>query len=86
MHNRNSVELLGVTVDDKITFAKHKNELCRNASSQLNAIFRLILSFFSFQAKEVLTERFIYSNFNYCPLVKHFWKATSLQKIENIQK
>lgn len=39
--SKDSVELLGVTTDDKLTYKKHINKLCRWTSWQLNAIFRL---------------------------------------------
>ena len=45
-----------------------------------------IKALLNFQAKKVLIENFIYSTLNYCPLVWHFHKAKSLQKMENIQK
>ena len=38
---KDSVELLGVTTDDKLTYKKHINKLYRWASWQLNVIFRL---------------------------------------------
>ena len=55
------VELLRVTIDNKLTFEKYINKLCRWASCQLNAIFQL-KSFLSFQIKKVLIEGFVYSN------------------------
>ena len=54
---KDRVELLAVTIDDKLTFEKHMNKL-------FNTIFRL-KNFFSFQAKNVLIESFVYSNFNF---------------------
>ena len=54
---KDRVELLAVTIDDKLTFEKHMNKL-------FNPIFRL-KNFFSFQAKNVLIESFVYSNFNF---------------------
>ena len=35
--------------------------------------------------KEALINSFIFSNFNYCPLVWHFCSSKSSQKIEKIQ-
>ena len=37
------------------------------------------------EQKEALINRFIFSNFNYCPLVWHFCSCKSSQKIEKIQ-
>ena len=39
-----------------------------------------------FKEKEVLLNSFVYSNFNYCPLVWHFWSSKSLYKIEQIEE
>ena len=36
--------------------------------------------------KEAITNSFILSNFNYCPLVWHFSSLESIRKIEKIQK
>ena len=36
--------------------------------------------------KEVLLNSFVYSNFNYCPLVWHFCSSKSLYKIEKVQE
>ena len=40
----------------------------------------------SFKEKEVLLNSFVYSNFNYCPLVWHFYLSKSLYKIGKIQE
>ena len=52
---------------------------------QLNAIFRL-KKCMSQKELEVILNSFIYSNFNYCPLVWHFSTSKSIEKIENIHK
>ena len=62
INNKNSVELLGVNINNKLAFETHINKLCRSASCQLNAIIRLE-SFLRFQAKKVLIESLVYSNF-----------------------
>lgn len=77
-----SVELLEVTCNNKLTFKKHIIKLCRSDSSQFRAIFRL-KNFLSFQA---MMEIFVYSNSNYPPLVWQFFKAKSIQIIEDFQK
>ena len=64
-----SVKLLGVHIDDKLNFNEHINKICKSAGNQLNALIRL-KSFLGLKEKEVLVNSFIYSNFNYCPLVR----------------
>ena len=39
-----------------------------------------------FKEKEILLNSFVYSNFNYCPLVWHFCSAKSVKKIEKIEE
>ena len=39
-----------------------------------------------FKEKEILFNSFIYTNFNYCPLVWHFCSSKSVYKTEKIQK
>ena len=39
-----------------------------------------------FKDKKILLNIFVYSNFNYCPLVGHFCSAKSVKKIEKIQE
>ena len=38
------------------------------------------------ESKKVLVNSFIYSNFNYCPLVWHITSSNSIKKIEKIQE
>ena len=35
---KNTVKLLGITIDNKLNFEEHIPELCKKASMQLNAI------------------------------------------------
>ena len=80
-----SVELLGIDLDDKLNFNLHVSNICRSAANQLNASIRL-KSYLSFNAKSVLINSHIISNFIYCPLVWMFSAAKSLSKIESLQK
>ena len=42
--------------------------------------------FMGFKEKLILINIFVYSNFNYCPLVWHFCSAKLVKKIEKIQE
>ena len=85
INSENSVKLLGIEINNRLSFEKHISTLCNKASNQLNAIGR-IQKFMGFKEKEVLLNSFVYSNFNYCPLVWHFCSSKSLYKIEKIQE
>ena len=75
-----SVELLGIHLDDKLNFNLHVSSICRSA-----VLIRL-KSYLSFNAKKDLINSYIISNFSYCPLVRIFSAAKSLNKIESLQK
>ena len=72
-------------MDDKLNFNLHISNICSSAANQLNALIRL-KSYLNFNAKRVLINSYIISNFNYCPLVWIFSTAKSLNKIESLQK
>ena len=80
-----SVRLLGIQLDDKLNFSFHVSNICKSAANQLSALIRLN-NFLCFEGKRVLINSYFMSNFNYCPLVWMFSNATSLKKIENLQK
>ena len=83
--SESSVTLLGIQIDNKLTFEGHISSLCKKASNQLNAIGRL-KKYMGFKQREILINSFVYAKFNYCPLVRHFCPAKSLRKIEKIQE
>ena len=72
-------------MDEKLNFNLHISNICRSAANQLNALIRL-KSYLSFNAKRVLINSYIISNFNFCPLVWVFSTAKSLNKLESLQK
>ena len=80
-----TVKLLGIKLDNKLNFDPHISDLCKKAATQLNVLKRL-KQFIGFEEKKILVQSFVYSNFNYCPLVWHFSSAKSLQKVERIQE
>ena len=80
-----TVKLLGVTLDYRLDFDPHISNLCKKAATQLNGLKRLKV-FNGFKEKQILVQSFVYSNFNYCPLVWYFSSSKSLQKIEQLQE
>ena len=77
INSENCVKLLGVEIDNKLSFEKHISTLVKKVSNQLNAISRM-QKFMGFKEKEILLNSFAYSNFNYCPLVSHFSRVAFL--------
>ena len=80
-----NVTLLGLEVDSKLNFDEHISKLCNKSAGQLNVLCR-IRHLIGLEERKILINSFIYSNFNYCPLVWHFSSRKSINKIENIQK
>ena len=80
-----TVKLLGVSLGYKLDFDPHISNLCKKAATQLNVLKRLKSSI-GFKEKKILVQSFIYSNFDYCPLVWYFSSSKSLQKIEKLQE
>ena len=70
------VKLLSVQTDAELNFNLHIANIYRSAANQLNAL----------KEKKVLINNYFYSNFNCCPLVWMFSHATSLKKVEALQK
>ena len=85
MKSEANFTLLGVDIDNRLSFHGHINNLCRKAPSQINALKRLSL-FMGMMEKTILMESFILSNINYCPLVWHFCSKRDTDKMEKIQK
>ena len=85
IYSKDSVNFLGINLDNELKFEQHINNLCKKAASQLNALYR-IKRYLTLEMKTILVNSFIYSNFNYCPLVWHITSANSIRMIEKIQE
>ena len=83
--SESSVKLLGVTIDDDMSFKTHVSSLCKKASGQMKALSRLS-SMLSVQSKQDIYNSFIMSNFMYCTTVWHTCNITSARKIEKMQE
>ena len=79
------VDLLGVTIDSKLTFDSYIRNICKKASRQPNALFRLNRYLLPHYRK-VLTKSVVLAIFNYCPMVWHFFSCKNAQKMERIHK
>ena len=72
--SESKVVLLGITIDNRLSFEAHISTLCKKAALQLNALKQLA-KFLNFSQRKVLPQSFVLSNFNYCPLIWHFCSA-----------
>ena len=71
--NVSEEKILGITVDNKLSFKSHLKNICKNANQKLNILARITNFALPFQRKTLLNS-FIKSQFSYCPLI---WMYTS---------
>ena len=76
------VVLLGITIDNLLTFNEHIDDLCRTANYKLHAL-RRIRKYLSLE-KQNFCNAFINSQFNYVPLVWMFCRKKQYLKIQKI--
>ena len=62
---KREVKLLGITIDEKLTFTKHIANICSLANNRLRALTRIRRLLSTEQTK---SEAYILSAFKYCPL------------------
>ena len=79
----NEVKLLGLIIDNKLTFKGYIDNLCRTAHFKLHALKR-IRKYLSLKKAKLLGNSFIESQFNYSSLVWMFYKKTDYIKIQRI--
>ena len=77
--------LLGITIDRKLNFNSHIENLCREASKKLNALARIAHHLNGQQVNNIVNT-FFYSHFNYCPLIWMFSSKQSNSKLEKIHE
>ena len=69
--NSKCEKLLGIHIDNKLTFEPHVRSLCKKASQKLKAFARIAF-FFKFDQRKLLLNAFITSQFSYAPVVWMF--------------
>ena len=80
-----SVKLLGVRIDERLTFDDHIYALCAKASYQINAL-RRIVKYLTPENRMSIYNAYMHSNFNYCNTVWHFCSNRSLYELEKLHK
>ena len=82
---KKSVKLLGINIDNRLTFQDHILDLCKKANLKLHALARI--SHFMSQSKlRTLMKTFIESQFGYCPLLWMFHSRALNSKINKLHK
>ena len=78
-------KLLGVNIDNHLTFETHIESLCKKASQKLNALLRVTWSL-NFDQRKILLNAFITSHFSYAPVVWMFHSRKVNNRINNIHE
>ena len=80
-----SETLLGIIIDEKLTFNEHIKKLCKRTGQKINVLARLA-NFMTYEQKKILFNSFVKSQFNYCPLIWMFCSRTRNNQINSIQE
>ena len=83
--NVSEEKILGITIDNKLTFKSHLKIICKKANQKLNALARTT-KFASPIQRQTLLNSFIKSQFSYCPLIWMFKSKGLNKKINRIHK
>ena len=76
-------KLLGITIDEHLSFNEHLTNVCKGASRKLNKLPR-VSSPFSYQQKTIVSSAFICIQFNCYPLI--IWMFSSIRSYKKINK
>ena len=76
---------LGITIDSKLTFEKHINELCKKGILKLHALTGCA-KFMSAEKRRLIFKVFIILQFNYCPLVWIFHRKQPNNRINSLHE
>ena len=85
LENSKEEVILGITIDNKLTFDSHIKSMCRKAGQKLSAVSR-ISPYLETDKKELLFKSMVKSQFNYCPLVWMFFSRNANNLINKIQE
>ena len=80
-----NVNILGLKIDNKLTFQDHVSEICQKAARQLNVLKRRHMML-DFDTKMAIFRSFILANFNYCPIIWHIYSIKQTRIMEKIQE
>ena len=78
-------KLLGITLDSRLTFEKHIEQICGKASSKLKALAR-ITPLMDIEKRKILMNAFFNSQFSYCPLTWMFHSRKLNNKINKLHE
>ncbi|CAB4019481.1 Hypothetical predicted protein, partial [Paramuricea clavata] len=81
--NCEEMELLGVTMDNKLKFEKHVAKICRKMSQQ-TAVLKRMRNILPFEIRSNIYTCFIAPHFRYCSETWHFCNKITADKLEKV--
>jgi hypothetical protein len=83
--NSKEVVLLGITIDEKLTFNNHIEKITKKANNYTKSLKRISISVTN-ENTNILINTFFCSCFTYCPLIWMSCSKTANRKIESSQR
>ena len=77
--------ILGITIDNKLSFDSHIRKMCKKSGHKLNALSR-ITTFLNKDKKIIIFNAMIKSQFSYCPIIWMFSSRRSNNLINKVHK
>ena len=85
IYNSQSAKLLGIQIDNKLTFNEHVSNICTKATTKLHALSR-ISNFMTLKQRQITMKAFVLSQFGYCSLVWMFHSRKLNHRINRIHE
>ena len=81
----NEIKVLGVTLDDRLNFKSHVDDICNRASRQIDS-FKRFSKYLKVDRRLSVYKSFIQSNFSYCPVAWLFCGRKNSNKLAKLQE
>ena len=85
VQNSKCETLLGIKIDNKLTFDDHVSTICSKASQKLHCLAR-IGNYMTLKQRKIIMRAFILSQFGYCPLVWMFHSRKLNNRVNRIHE
>ena len=85
VENSDCEKLLGVKIDNKLTFNCRVSDMCKKANRKINALAR-IAPFTNINKRRIFMNSFFRSQFNYCLLIWMCHSQTNNRKINRLHE
>ena len=85
IHSAETINVLGIKLDCKLSFNAHIADIAKRASKQINILKRLS-KFLDEGSRMSVYKTFISANFNYCPVTWIFCGRKNTIKLEKLQE